>query len=88
MLCVALLPLPYAYYGLLRVVVCTAAVFLTIRSFGNGGAAWPWVFIALALLYNPITSVSLGRPIWTVVNLATIAALTWHWWTTEREKTG
>jgi hypothetical protein len=84
---IALLPLPYGYYELLRIVVCTAMIFLTVRAFQNGQQFWPWLFIAFALLYNPITSVSLGRPMWTVVNLATIATLALHWWTSERTRT-
>lgn len=86
MLGAALLPLPYAYYGLLRVVVCIAMIFLVVRGIQTGQQVWPWLFGAFALLYNPITSVSLGRPLWSVVNFVTIGALAWHWWSTERAK--
>jgi len=36
---------------------------------------WAWVFGTAAGIYNPILRVHLNRPIWSVVNVLTIAVL-------------
>jgi hypothetical protein len=39
-----------------------------------------WIGIAIALLYNPITAVSLGKVIWPIANMATIAWIAYAVW--------
>ena len=64
MLLVALADCPYGYYRLLRVVVCAAAVFVTVL-----GVAWKrywasWLFGIVAVLFNPLAPIHLTREIW------------------------
>ena len=76
MLLIALTRMPYGYYMLLKVVTC--AIFIGyathLRSATNPVLhASVWL---LALTYNPLIPLHLGRPTWNVVNIATIG-LAW-----------
>ncbi len=75
---------PYGYYQLLRVMISVIAVFLALRSWGQGRGAWAWGLAAMALIYNPLAPLSLGRELWTFVNVISLAFLIAHWWVTER----
>jgi hypothetical protein len=73
----ALLPMPYGYYVLLRwmmVFSCAYIISTVFKSKNNTGQS---IFLLglIAVIYNPIFPLHLGRPIWTAVNLATIAVI-------------
>ena len=77
LLLLALLPMPYGYYELLRLVVflTTGAIvyqqFKTSHSLGFQG-----VLLALtALAYNPVFRIHLNRELWGWVNLVTVGLL-------------
>ena len=76
----ALLPMPYGYYMLLRLLICGVAAYLASEDAQGGRTAWAWLLGACAVLYNPIFKFPLGREIWTYVNVATIALLAIHMW--------
>ena len=76
---VGLFDMPYGYYGLLRILVCGACLYLAVQA-GNSASGWVWILGGCALLYNPIFKIHLGREIWSVVNVATIALLAAHVW--------
>lgn len=76
---VALFDLPYGYYRLLRVAIFLAALFHLQVSNERSEYVWVWVFGAVAVIYNPIATLSLGKPIWIPVNLATILIFGLHW---------
>jgi hypothetical protein len=69
MLLLAVLPLPYGYYTLLRLVVCLAS--LIHAAFG-----WqylkPVAFISgfLAILFNPLIPIHLDKEVWLVIDIA------------------
>lgn len=71
MLAAALAPWAYGYYVLLRLVVCLASIAIAWRLRERGGLL-TWAFVALAILYNPIVRVPLGRDIWMIVNLMSL----------------
>lgn len=82
MLVVAVFPLPYGYYTLLRLVVCVAAsvlVWQELRARG-GVSAWTVGLALVALLFNPIVPIYLDREAWLPIDLAAAAALGTHWW--------
>ena len=71
----------YSYYTLLRFVVCGFATYFAFTAHRLGDDRWARPIMAanlvLALLYNPFLPVHLGdKDVWTVVNLATVAAFT------------
>ena len=70
---IGVLPMPYGYYNILRLVVCVSAIFMTVRATKtpNGQLAM-WLFTGLALLYNPVLPVHLNeKAIWMMVNAVT-----------------
>jgi hypothetical protein len=71
---IGVLPMPYGYYSLSRLVVCGCAIYFAIASKNQNQDVFIWVFGALAVLYNPIIPVHLyEKEIWMIVNLATAA---------------
>lgn len=83
-LLVAMSDMPYGYYQLLRVVVFCASAYLAFAEGKLDSGFWLWAFIASALIYNPVVKLSLGREIWTYVNLATVALFAAHFWARRR----
>ncbi|MBB5038831.1 DUF6804 family protein [Prosthecobacter dejongeii] len=62
---VALLPgLPYGYFMLVRWVVCVVAGYGAVQFFKAKSEAWAWGCLGLALLFNPIFKIHLGRELW------------------------
>ena len=73
LLVIALYPeTPYAYYVLLRWILCPLFIFLAIRAYELKKESWVWILGVCALLYNPVFRVHLNREIWSVVNIVTI----------------
>ena len=72
---VALLPLPYAYYMLLRVGMCGVFAYLAYTASQSNEQGLVWVLGITAVIYNPFAPLHLGREVWTVINLATIGLL-------------
>ena len=85
-LAIALFPLPYGYYKLLRVVVCLAAIVIAAHSYDKPNAgAWPLAFIALAIVFNPIIPLHLHRAVWLPVDVVAALIFAGHlWWTRQQ----
>jgi len=70
--------LPYGYFQILRWTTCITAIF-----FANESMSWfkqpvPSIFIAIAVLFNPILPMHLSRSIWLILDVITgILFLTW-----------
>ena len=61
--------LPYFFYVLLRVLICTASAYLSAKRYKEHRTPWVWSFAAIALLFNPVFPVRMSRPDWQVVNI-------------------
>ena len=77
MLLLAILPLPYGYYILLRVVISFVSGIIVfneyiIKKYIN---SWVIVFCFFVLIYNPLIPFHLGKAIWTPINVITILCL-------------
>jgi hypothetical protein len=73
---IAVLRWPYTYYTVLRWTVCIVAVFGAFRAFDMGRKPWAWIFVALAVLFNPITPLYFARKTWNLLDpLAAITLL-------------
>ena len=57
LLFLAVLPLPYGYYELLRVVVCLGLAFITISEWGNIDNSTKSILIVIAILFNPFAPI-------------------------------
>ena len=75
LLLACLLPMPYGYYQLVRVVATAAFAFLAYQERGNNLL---WVFIGLALLFQPFEKIALGRTLWNVVDVVVAVFLGWY----------
>lgn len=84
-LAVAILPMPYGYYQLLRVLVFVFAAFWFLGRFSGAGASHEiaaplWMTIAMILtaaLWNPVFPVHLGtRALWAPLNIAAAVLFT------------
>lgn len=64
-----ILPLPYGYYTLLRLVVCGVFAWAAFISFEKNKAVLPWIFVVLALIFNPIIKIYLQKEVWVIINL-------------------
>lgn len=69
MLLLALAPLPYGYYTMLRFVVCGIVSYLAWRHYELLGLG-PWTIglILTAILFNPIIPIHLPREVWAVID--------------------
>lgn len=76
LLVIAVLELPYGYYGFMRLCVCASSAMVAYLWFGRTKilSLVTVVFALIAVLYNPIIRVHLDRSVWAPINLATAAA--------------
>jgi len=70
MLLIAVAPLPYGYYTLLRLVVTGVLGWAAYISYTRNNYVLPWIFILIALLFNPIIKVHFQKEIWIVIDIA------------------
>jgi hypothetical protein len=75
LLLACLLPMPYGYYQLVRVVATVAFAFFAYQERGN---SLLWVFVGLALLFQPFEKIALGRTLWNGVDIAVAVFLGWY----------
>lgn len=62
---VAMLPgMPYGYFMLLRWVVCCALIVCAVQLHEKRAEPWKWACVALAVLFNPLIKIHLGREVW------------------------
>lgn len=77
----ALAPWPYGYYQLLRWAMMIGCGYLALQAHRSGdGAYLVWLLGGLAVVYNSIVPLSLGRDLWMVFNLTSAAALAFVGW--------
>ena len=72
----AILEQPYDYYKFLRMFVGISAILLTIDTFrSKRESSFVYIYLVIALLYNPFFPVYLTREIWFPINILTIIVL-------------
>jgi hypothetical protein len=65
---VAVLPLPYGFYLLLRPAVCLGMVYLLVRDWNKLGAEKRAICVVLAVLFNPFMAIYVSKLIWIPVD--------------------
>ena len=80
MLLVAILPLPYGYYVLLRFVVTGIAGFFAYEEYTAKHQGWMVTFGIIAVLFNPFIPIHLTRSIWLPINMIVSGIFATHWW--------
>ena len=71
LLLVALGNHPYGYYTFVRWAVSIAAMFLAVFAHKQKRHAITWLFVGVAILFNPIAPVYLQRSTWHVLDVLT-----------------
>jgi hypothetical protein len=69
LLFIAVAPLPYGYYTLLRLVACVVFAFATYVAVQRRAPTLPWGLGLVALLFNPLWPVYLPREVWMVIDI-------------------
>jgi len=69
LLIICLLPMEYGYFMIVRFVSMILFSYYAYLEHEKGGSKL-WIFLALALLFQPFFKISLGRTLWNVVDVA------------------
>ncbi len=75
MLMLALAPMPYGYYTLLRLVSTVVFAWAAFTSAHRRHSNLPWVFGLLAIAFNPVLKVPLEREIWSAIDVGSAVLL-------------
>lgn len=68
-LLICLAPMPYGYFTLVRVLAMVAFGLYAYRSYIAKNEGMTWVFVTLALLFQPFAKIGLGRTLWNVIDM-------------------
>ena len=75
MMLLCLAPMPYGYYMLVRFVAMVVFCLMAYRYYSRNKAIAACVFGVLALLFQPIYKIALGRMLWNMVDVLVAALL-------------
>ena len=64
-----LLDMPYGYYQMVRFLALVGFGYLAFRANEEGKQTEMFIFIGLAVLFQPIFKIALGRTIWNIVDV-------------------
>lgn len=85
LLCLA--PMPYGYYTLVRFLATVVFGIYAYRCYMVKKEAMTWVFVTLALLFQPFAKVALGRGIWNIIDvIVAIGLIAFFFWERNEEK--
>lgn len=75
LLLIAIIPIwPYFLYQFLRFIVFGAAAFSAYLYYKEKNTLWMILMIIIAIFFNPINSLYLGRHLWIIVDFISAAA--------------
>ena len=69
LLLLCLVNMPFGYYQLVRYLTMIGFVYLAYKSHEQGLETEMFIFIALAILFQPFLKIALGRQIWNIVDV-------------------
>lgn len=69
LLLLCLLPMPYGFYQFVRFFSAVGFAWLAYDEGRNGYKTEMWIYIILAILFQPLLKVSLGRTIWNILDV-------------------
>lgn len=62
--------MPYGYYQFVRFIALIGFAYLSYKSYEDGNKILCYLFAALAILFQPLLKIDLGRTIWNIVDVA------------------
>lgn len=60
----------YDYYTIMRFLVTVTSLYCTFLSFKIKSELWIFLFLAVALLFNPIAPIKLSKETWLMIDYA------------------
>jgi hypothetical protein len=66
-LCLA--KMPYGYYEFIRFTALIAFVYLAYKNYAEGNKLMAFIYAALAILFQPLFKIYLGRELWNIVDV-------------------
>ena len=75
LLLICLIQMPYGYYQLIRFIAVVGFAILAWYAYERKNILLVIVFVALALLFQPLEKVALGRSVWMVVDVVVAVGL-------------
>ena len=92
MMLLCLAPMPYGYFQLVRLLATIAFGFMSFRFYQERKEALFYTFGALALLFQPLYKIALGRTIWNIIDvivaIGLILLFIWDWKNGKKERKG
>jgi hypothetical protein len=73
MLLVAIAPFPYGYYQFLRWIICGIAIFIAYTTYHINRIWFMALFVAIAILFNPIMIIHFEKEIWQFIDIVCAA---------------
>jgi hypothetical protein len=61
--------MPYGYFQLVRFLAMVGFSYLAYIAYGEGDRNKAYIFIALAVLFQPLIKIALGRDVWNMVDI-------------------
>ena len=78
--------MPYSYYQFVRFVAMVSFAYLAYAANEQSNKNEMFVYIALALLFQPFIKIALGRTIWNIVDVSVGVGLLLSLTTTKKEE--
>ena len=75
MLLICMFKMTYGYYALMRLEATVGFAYMAYRYYEMKKEALVWTFGALALLFQPLVKIALGREVWKIVDVAVAVLL-------------
>ena len=73
--------LEYGFYQLLRFAITIFAAWSAVKVYNkNPQSFWMFVFVAIAILFNPIIKITFEREIWQVIDVITMLLFGAYFW--------
>jgi len=79
LLLIGLLPLPYGYYQILRIVVAIASGVICYTYVNSNERGWAIAFGLVCILFNPLIPIHLGKGAWVLLNILIAAGFYVAW---------
>ncbi|OSZ81149.1 hypothetical protein CAP36_07915 [Chitinophagaceae bacterium IBVUCB2] len=75
LLLICLAKMPYGFYQIVRFLAMAGFALLAYESWKNENKMEAIIFISLAVLFQPLMKISLGREIWNIVDVIVASGL-------------
>ena len=85
MLLICLFPMPYGYYNLVRFGAMIVFAIMAYNYFQQNKQAMAVLFAALAILFQPLFKIALGRLMWNVVDVVVAILLFVLWYVSSKK---